>query len=130
MGEDKTGDGAMTKSAWKKKIKNDCIQAGTYAEWCNSIIDTLAAILEKRDAAEEQYKQLKSLPIIIHTNKAGAANPTKNPALVMWNDLNTSALAYWRDLGLTPSAFRKLTGDAPKKERGGGLAEALKTLES
>ena len=120
----------MTKTAWKKRIKDDCIQAGTYAEWCESIIDTLAAILEKRDAAEEQYNKLKSLPIIIHTNKAGAANPTKNPALVMWNDLNTSALAYWRDLGLTPSAFRKLTGDAPKKERGGGLAEALKTLES
>ena len=119
----------MTKTAWKKRINNDCIQAGTYAEWCESIIDTLAAILEKRDAAEEQYKQLKSLPIIIHTNKAGAANPTKNPALVMWNDLNTSALAYWRDLGLTPSAFRKLTGDAPKKERSGGLAEALKSLE-
>ena len=120
----------MNKAAWKKRIKNDCIEAGTYAEWCNNIIDTLAAILEKRDAAEEQYKQLKSLPIIIHTNKAGAANPTKNPALVMWNHLNTSALAYWRALGLTPVAFRKLTGDPPKKERGGGLAEALKTLES
>lgn len=120
----------MKKAAWKKKIKNDCVQAGTYAEWCDSIIDTLAAILEKRDAAETQYIQLKSLPIIIHTNKAGAANPTKNPALVMWNDLNTSALAYWRDLGLTPSAFRKLTGDAPKKERISGLAAALKSLES
>ena len=39
----------MTKTAWKKRIKDDCIQAGTYAEWCESIIDTLAAILEKRD---------------------------------------------------------------------------------
>lgn len=120
----------MKKTAWKKRIRDDCIQAGTYAEWCESIIDTLAAILEKRDAAEEQYKQLKSLPIIVHTNKAGAANPTKNPALVLWNDLNTTALAYWRDLGLTPSAFRKLTGDAPKKERISGLAAALKSLES
>ena len=120
----------MKKAAWKKKIKNDCVQAGTYAEWCDSIIDTLAAILEKRDAAETQYIQLKSLPIITHTNKAGAVNPVKNPALVMWNDLNTSALAYWRDLGLTPSAFRKLTGGAPKKERISGLAAALKSLES
>ena len=88
----------MNKAAWKKRIKNDCIEAGTYAEWCNNIIDTLAAILEKRDAAEEQYKQLKSLPIIIHTNKAGAAKPTKNPALGMWNGLNKSAPAYWRGL--------------------------------
>lgn len=119
----------MTKTAWKKRIKADCIQAGTYAEWCESIIDTLASILEKRDAAEEQYKQMKSLPIIVHTNKGGNPNPTKNPALVMWNDLNASALAYWRDLGLTPSAFRKLTGDAPKKERSGGLVAALKSLE-
>ena len=119
----------MRKTAWKKRIKNDCIQAGTYAEWCESIIDTLAAILEKRDAAEKQFEQLKSLPIIVHTNKGGNANPTKNPALVIWNDLNNSALAYWRDLGLTPSAFRKLTGDAPKKERAGGLAAALKSLE-
>lgn len=120
----------MKKAAWKKRIKQDCIQAGTYAEWCDNVIESLAEILEKRDAADDQYKQLKSLPIIIHTNKAGAANPTKNPALVMWNDLNTSALAYWRDLGLTPSAFRKLTGDAPKKERTSGLVAALKSLES
>ena len=119
----------MTKTAWKKRIKADCIHAGTYAEWCESIIDTLASILEKRDAAEEQYKQMKSLPIIVHTNKGGNPNPTKNPSLVMWNDLNASALAYWRDLGLTPSSFRKLTGDAPKKERSDGLAAALKSLE-
>lgn len=119
----------MTKASWKKRIKADCVQAGTYAEWCDSIIDSLAEILEKRDAANEQYKQMKSLPIIVHTNKGGNPNPTKNPALVMWNDLNTSALAYWRDLGLTPSAFRKLTGDAPKQERGGGIVKALRLLE-
>lgn len=120
----------MKKAGWKKRIKNDCIQAGTYAEWCDSIIDTLAAILEKRDAAEEQYKALGSLPVIRYTNKGGATNPTKNPALVLWTDLNTSALAYWRDLGLTPSAFRKLTGDAPRKEKVSGLAAALQSIES
>lgn len=119
----------MTKASWKKRIKNDCIKAGTYAEWCESIIDTLAAILEKRDAVEEQFKQMKSLAIIIHTNKGGSPNPTKNPALVMWNDLNTSALAYWRDLGLTPSAFRKMTGEGPKKERVSSIESALKSIE-
>lgn len=120
----------MTKAGWKRKIKKACVQAGTYAEWCDNVIDTLAAILEKRDAAEEQYRQTKSHPVIMHTNKAGATNLVKNPTLVMWNDLNTSALAYWRDLGLTPSAFRKLTGDAPQKEKRSGLAEALRSLES
>lgn len=120
----------MTKAAWKKKIKSACEDAGTYETWCDIVIESLASILEKRDAAENQYRALKSLPVIVHTNKAGASNPTKNPALVVWNDLNTSALAYWRELGLTPSAFRKLTGDALRKERTGGLENALKSLES
>lgn len=119
----------MDKKKWKEKIKKDCVLAGTYEKWSDNTIETLAAILEKRDAAEEQYKKLGSLPIVKHTNKAGATNIVKNPAIVLWNDLNTSALAYWRELGLTPSAYRKLTGDAPKKERGGGLAAVLKNLE-
>lgn len=55
---------------------------------------------------------------------------TKNPLLVLWDDLNKSALAYWRELGMTPSSYKKMTGDAPKKEKGGGLAEALKSLEN
>lgn len=120
----------MTQEVWRQEIQDRCKDAGTYSEWCDCVIDSLASILAKRDEAETQYKQLKSLPIIVHTNKAGASNPTKNPALVMWNDLNTSALAYWRELGLTPSAFRKLTGEAPtKKAKGGGLADVLKNLE-
>lgn len=119
----------MTKVQWKKKIKSNCIAAGTYEQWCDPTIDALASVLEKRDAAEEQYTEMGSNPIVKHTNKAGATNIVKNPALVLWNDLNTSALAYWRELGLTPSAYRKLTGDAPKKERGGGLAAVLKNIE-
>ena len=120
----------MNKAGWKKKIKADCVKAGTYAKWCDSIIDSLASILEKRDAAEMQYIALKSQPIILHTNKAGAANPTKNPALVIWNDLNASALAYWRDLGLTPSSYRKITGDGLRKESSRSkLEEALSSIE-
>lgn len=118
----------MKKGSWKKKIKDACLQAGTYAAWCDQVIDTLAAILEKRDEAEAQYRQLGSRPIIRYTNKGGATNPTKNPALVLWNDLNTSALAYWRDLGLTPSAFRKLTGDTPQKEKVSPLVAALESI--
>ena len=123
-------DWTVNKAGWKKRIKQDCIKAGTYADWCDNVIDSLASILEKRDAAEEQYKLTNSKPIISHTNKAGATNLVKNPTLVMWNDLNTSALSYWRDLGLTPSAFRKLTGDGIQKEKGGGLAEVLRHFEN
>lgn len=65
----------------------------------------------------------------MHTNKAGATNPTKNPALIVWTDMNSLALQYWRELGLTPSSFKKITGDSVKKEKGGGLADVLKNLE-
>ena len=50
-------------------------------------------------------------PVREYTNKAGATNLTKNPLLILWDDLNKSALAYWRDLGLTPSSYKKLAGE-------------------
>ena len=50
---------------------------------------------------------------------------------MLWDDLNKSALAYWRELGLTPSAYKKMTGDAVKKEKAaGGLAAALREIEN
>ena len=55
---------------------------------------------------------------------------TKNPLLVLWDDLNKTALAYWRELGLTPSSYKKMTGDAPKKEKPQGLVEVLSKLEA
>lgn len=118
----------MKSATWKKRIKADCMAAGTYADWADPVIDTLADILEKRDAAQEQYEKMGGGPIVKHTNKAGATNLVKHPALMAVNDLNTSALAYWRELGLTPSAFRKLTGDAPKEKKPSVLAEVLKDL--
>ena len=51
---------------------------------------------------------------------------TKNPLLVLWDDLNKSALAYWRELGLTPSSYKKMTGDTVKA---GGLAAALASVK-
>lgn len=54
---------------------------------------------------------------------------TKNPLLVLWDDLNKSALAYWRELGMTPSSYKKMTGDAPRLEKLDGLAAALASIE-
>lgn len=119
----------MGKQEWKKLITESCKAAGTYMEWCDSVIDSLAEILMLRDEAGDQYKKLGGQPIVKYTNKGGNTNPTKNPTLVMWNDLNSSALAYWRELGLTPSSYKKMTGDAPKKEKVSGLAAALKEIE-
>ena len=65
----------------------------------------------------------------MHTNKGGATNMIKNPALVAIMDCNSQALAYWRDLGLTPAGLRRL-GDKGllNKDDGGGLADALAEL--
>ena len=64
--------------------------------------------MERRDAAEKQYKEDGKRPVIQHTNKGGATNWVKNPMLVIMNECDQQALAYWRDLGLTPSGFKKL----------------------
>ena len=46
------------------------------------------------------------------------------------DELNKTALAYWREMGLTPAAYKKLTGEGPKKEeKVKGLAAALASIE-
>lgn len=117
----------MTKTKWKNKIKNACKKAGTYQPFYDETILTLAAILEKRDDAEEEYQESGAQPIIEHTNKSGAVNRIKNPALTLWSELNRDALAYWRDLGLTPAGYKKLN---EKQTTGGGFEEMLKGLGS
>ena len=77
----------MKSATWKKRIKADCMAAGTYADWADPVIETLANILEKRDAAQEQYEKMGGGPIVKHTNKAGATNLVKHPALMAVNDL-------------------------------------------
>lgn len=120
----------MTKNQWKKRITESCIEAGTYQPFFEDVIQSLAEILEKRDIAAKQFKQTGSMPIIKYTNKGGSTNPTKNPILVLWDDLNKTALIYWRELGLTPSGYKKITGDKPREEQVSGLAAALASIES
>lgn len=119
----------MTKSKWKNKIKKACIQAGTYQKYFDSIIDTLAGILETRDNAQEKFELSGGNPVVMHTNKGGATNMTKNPALVVIMDCNAQALAYWRDLGLTPAGLKRL-GDKGllNKDNDGRLTDALEAL--
>lgn len=118
----------MKKSAWKKRITEACIEAGTYESFFDDVIDTLADILEKRDATAKQYKSTGSIPIVKYTNKGGNSNPSKNPILVLWDDLNKTALTYWRELGLTPSGYKRL-GEKQKEEELSGLAAALASIE-
>lgn len=119
----------MTANQWKNLIKRQLSALGQTEKAYDSVISTLADILEQRDAVYQEYIDAGCEPVREYTNKGGATNLTKNPLLVLWDDLNKSALAYWRELGLTPSSYKKITGDAPKKEKVSGLAAALKSLE-
>lgn len=119
----------MTSKQWEKLIKKQLSRLGQTEEAYNSVISTLADILEQRDTVYQEYIDRGCESVREYTNKGGNTNLTKNPLLVLWDDLNKTALAYWRELGLTPSSYKKMTGDAPKKKKGGGLAEALKSIE-
>lgn len=120
----------MDKTKWITKIKALMRKAGTWEAHYTPIVETLADVLAERDAVFERYRLDGAEPVVIHTNKFGAENATKNPLLTLWMDLNTQALAYWRDLGLTPAALKKITGEAKKEEKGSGLIAALKHVES
>lgn len=102
----------MNKKEWEQKIKEAAEAAGTYQPQFDAVIDALAEILDKRDAALDQFYQTGGKPVVAHTNKAKQTNFVKNPMLVMWLELNAQALAYWRDLGLTPAGLKKLNADA------------------
>ena len=115
----------MTKSKWKSQIKKACIAINTYKEYFDGVIDSLADILEKRDQTLETYD---GNPIIEHTNSHGETNRTKNPSLMLWDELNKTALAYWRDLGLTPKGLKNIDEQAMKKKKTDTLAEVLKSL--
>lgn len=118
----------MKKDSWKKRIVDACTAAGTYKSCFDSVIDTLALILERRDDANEQFLKSGGKPIVAYTNKGGATNPAKHPALVLWDELNKTALAYWRDLGLTPAGLKRINEQAIAPKKKSLLAEALKDL--
>ena len=121
----------MTAAQWKRKIKKATVDAGTYRNIFDAVIDTLSDVLEQRDRAKEQFMKSGGNMVISYTNKGGATNPSKNPFMLAWDDLNSTALSYWRELGLTPAALRKMTGTtAPAEEKKSGLAEALKAIEA
>lgn len=82
--------------------------AGTYQKYFDSVVGTLAGILERRDKAEALFVASGENVLVKHTNKGGATNIEQNPVLRLINDLNRDALAYWRDLGLTPAGYKRL----------------------
>lgn len=118
----------MKKTYWKKRIKEACEAAGTYRPFFDTVIDTLAGILERRDEALRQFKASGSHVIVVYTSKGGVQNLEQNPALRAINDMNSAALSYWRDLGLTPAGLKKIDDNAMKGQKKSGLSELLKGL--
>ncbi len=121
----------MSKTKWKNLIIKQLTALGLQNDAYESTVESLAAILEQRDKTFKEFRQNGGKSVIEYTNKGGSTNMTKNPLLVLWDDLNKTALAYWRELGLTPSSYKKLTGTGAKQEESRkGLAAALASIES
>jgi len=118
----------MKKTQWKKRIIADMTAIGTYREAYDSVIDTLADILERRDAALKQWKDEGCLLTIIKTQDRGAKNPAKNPLLAILQECEKDALSYWSQLGLTPSGLKKSFAEDKEKAKASMLATALKDL--
>lgn len=119
----------MEAKKWKSRIVKAMKAVGTYQPAFDSVILTLASILERRDEAEEVYINSGNEPIVEHTNKGGATNLEQNPVLRLINDLNRDALQYWRDLGLTPSGLRKINEEALQGKKMSALDSVLASLE-
>lgn len=113
---------------WKNIIKESCEAAGTYKPFFDSVINTLADILKKKDEAEELFKKSGGKMVVKHTNKGGATNLEKNPCVALINELNRDALSYWKELGLTPASLKRMKDDALNQKKESALAAALKEL--
>lgn len=121
---------AMTKKRWKSLILQQMAALHVQNDAYESIVETLSAILEQRDKTFKEFMESGGSSVIEYTNKGGSTNMTKNPLLVLWDDLNKSALAYWRELGMTPASFKKMSSAAMTMQNKSGLAAALESLES
>lgn len=120
-----------SKKKWKNLILKQLDSLGLNEDAYESSVDSLAAILEQRDKTYQEFRDSGGKSVIAYTNKGGSTNLTKNPLLVLWDDLNKTALAYWRELGMTPSSYKKVTGTGVKREEPKkGLAAALASIES
>lgn len=118
----------MTALAWKNKIRKQIQATGTYRPAFSSVVDSLAKVLEQRDAAYQQFLAEGSKFVVKKVSDRGAVNTAKNPLLQTWMDLNAQALSFWRDLGLTPAGLKKIDEEAMKPKKQNSLEKVLMDL--
>ena len=100
----------MTRKKWREAILNDMRQLDIDSTGFDITINLAADTLYELDRARTAYKKSGSIAVIEHTNKNGSTNKAKNPEL-------------------TPAAQKRLTNDAPKKEKLSPLAKALSEIK-
>lgn len=119
----------MKKTNWKLKIRKDMDAVGTYKESFQTVIDTLADILERRDRAIAQWKEEGCKLMVEKVSDRGAVNVAKNPLLALIQECERDALTYWSQLGLTPSGLKKTLNETSVNVKGGnGLGDILKAI--
>lgn len=116
----------MTKEKWLECITDATKEAKTYKPYFDSVIDTLAQILERRDQIHQQYIDEGSNPtIVVTTDRSGKENIHKNPLISMELEHNAQALKYWSELGLTAAGLKRLS---IKDDDGGSLEDLLNKI--
>lgn len=121
---------AKTEKQYRADITRRMKAVGTWRREFLPTIERLAMLYCQRDKLETQYAESGGNPVIMHTNKAGATNPTKNPLLTARDEVYSQLLSHERELGLTPSSLKKMNESAlraPTASTGfaGALAQAL-----
>lgn len=121
----------MVKKKWISIIRKNCKEIGTYEKAFDPIIETLSAILERRDNARDEFERSGSHSLVERTNKAGATNIEQNPLIRLINDYDSLALNYWKELGLTAKSLRSIKENAlsDNKQEVYGLEKMCQLLE-
>lgn len=116
----------MTEVGYKRQIMKRMRSVGTWRAEFAPTVERLAMLYCQRDKLEKQYEESGGNPVIMHTNKAGATNPTKNPFLTARDEVYSQLLSHERELGLTPAALKKMNEAAMRPEKkASGFAAAL-----
>ena len=106
----------MTERQYLMDIKRKCSALGVWKDEFERAQRRLARIYVRIDEAEAMYARSGAAPLIKHTNKAGASNPTRNPLLVEIDTLYDMAMTHERELGLTAAALKRIQGGGAAKQ--------------